>query len=228
MGKNVKKTALTLALILAILLSSVGLQGVDVANANPMGMKPGYTLVTIQSPKNHSYGSNPVIVNFTAELRRSYISETDPADPYIPYKIDEGKTHRISTIEVIDYKEIRDEINPSSPIANYPYYLPYADYSLKGSVILPYLDEGWHNLTVDYTTIEIYVEVSGDTPNNTPTPLTSPSKTPTQWSTVNPSKEAFQEKLIAKRQTFTIGILSIAVVITLGVLFYFKRRKGTQ
>ena len=224
-----KKTVIAAALILAILLSLVvGLQVVDVANANPMGMKPGYIIVTIQSPKNHSCYSNPVTVNFTAELRVSYVSQTSPVNPNIPYKIDGGKEKSISEIEVIDYKEIRDEINPSSPIADYPYYLPYADYSLKGSVILPYLDEGWHNLTVGYTTIEIYVEVSSDTPNNTPTPSTSPSKTPTQWSTVNPSKEAFQEKLIAKRQSYTIGILSIAVVISLGVLFYFKRRQGTR
>jgi hypothetical protein len=222
MPKKLLATTITIATILALV---VGIQVIEIAKANPMGMKPSYILVTIQSPKNNSHYSNPVILNFTAEHRTSYISQSSPANHNIYYKIDGGESQRISEIEVINYKEIRDEINPKSPIADYPYYLPYAVYSLKGSVVLPNLTKGWHNLTVGSTIIEFYVEFSNDIPNNIPAPSNSPSTKPTQLSTVNPNR-AFHEKLIAIQQSYTLGVIIVAVVISLGVLFYFKRRKG--
>jgi hypothetical protein len=137
-----KKIVVTLALTL-LLSVVVGSHVLEVADANPMNMKPYYEVLTIQSPQNNSQHSNPVSLNFT--LRRN--AYTIARSYY--YTIDSNMPQKIS-LEIVQQKEIKNDTNPSPPFPEWgPYYFPYTEYTLEGSITLQNLVAGWHNLTVN-------------------------------------------------------------------------------
>jgi len=203
------------ALFTAIFAVSIliGIKAVEVADANPMNMKPYYEIFSIQSPHNNNHYTNPVTLKITlirnaVTIARSYY-----------YIIDLGTSQKISQLEIVKQQKITSDN-----------YNPYTEVTLEASIVLPYLDEGWHNITVGSATVRFYVNASlmpsSSTPNTSTVPSLSPSISPSNSPTIESSQKAFQEKLIAIQQSYTIGILSIAVVIGFSVLFYFKRRKG--
>jgi hypothetical protein len=203
------------ALFTAIFAVSIliGIKAVGVADANPMNMKPYYEIFSIQSPQNNNHYTNPVPLKITlirnaVTIARSYY-----------YIIDLGTPQKISQLEIVKQQKITSN--------NYD---PYSEVTLEASIVLPYLDEGWHNITVGSATVRFYVNASSKptnpTPDISPVPSLLPSVSPSNSPTIESSQKAFQEKLIAIQQSYTVGILSIAVVIGFSVLFYFKRRKG--
>lgn len=203
------------ALFTAIFVVSIliGIQAVEVADANPMNMKPYYEIFSIQSPQNNNHYTNPVTLKITlirnaVTIARSYY-----------YTIDLGTPQKISQLEIVKQQKITSDN-----------YNPYTEVTLEASIVLPYLDEGWHNITVGSATVRLYVNASlmpsSPTPNTSTVPSLSPSTSPSNSPTIESSQKAFQEKLTATQQSYTLGILSIAVVIGFSVLFYFKRRKG--
>jgi hypothetical protein len=210
MPKKILATTIILTTILALVIS---LQAVEVVDANPMYMKPYYEIFSIQSPQNNNHYTNPISLKITlirnaVTIARSYY-----------YTIDLGTPQKISNLEIVKQQKITSN--------NYD---PYTEVTLEANIVLSYLDEGWHNITVGSATVRFYVNASlmpsSPTPNISTVPSLSPSVPPANSPTIEHSQKAFQEKLIAIQQSYTIGILSIAVIICLGVLFYFKRRKG--
>ncbi len=190
----------------------IGIQAVEVADANPMHMKPYYEIFSIQSPQNNNHYTNPISLKITlirnaVTIARSYY-----------YTIDLGTPQKISNLEIVKQQEI---------IFNNYYH--YIEVTLEANIVLPYLDEGWHNITVGSAIVRFYANASSmptnPTPDISPVPSLLPSVSPSNSPTINPNR-AFHERQIAIQQSYTIGILSIALAIGLGVLFYFKRRKG--
>jgi hypothetical protein len=178
-----------------------------------MNLKPYYEIFSIQLPQNNNHYTNPVslkiaLVRNAVTIARSYY-----------YTIDLGTPQKISQLEIVKQQKITSN--------NYD---PYTEVTLEGSIVLSYLDEGWHNITVGSATVRFYVNASlmpsSPTPNASTVPSLSPSVSSSNSPTTEPSQKAFQEKLIAIQQSYTIGILSIVIVIGLGVIFYIKRRKG--
>jgi hypothetical protein len=217
------KKLLATIILTAILVLVINVQVVEVANANPFNLKPVYEIITIQSPQNGSIYSNPISLNFSVKR-----SDYTTACVY-HYRIDGNASQRVSQITIITQKEIANDINPSPPKGFGPYYFPYTEYILKGNIVLPYLAEGWHNITVGSATVRFYVNASSTppnpTPNITPVPSLLPSVSPSNSPTINPNR-AFHEKLVAIQQSYTLAVISVAAVIGLGVLLYFNRRKG--
>ncbi len=222
-----KKLLATTIILSVILTLGVSLQVVEVTEANPFNLKPVYDIISIQSPQNNGSYTNPISLNFTVK-RSGYTTAC------VYYYTLDGKPHtRISNIEILQQKEIKNDINPSPPEGFGPYYFPYTDYTLEGNTVLPYLAEGWHNLTVyelGSATVSFYVNANSESSNLTlnisPVPSLSPTITPSYSSTLEPSKKAFQEKLIAIQQSYILGVIIVVVLIGLGVLFYYKRRRG--
>src|SRR4030042_938042 len=75
-----KRTALALTLILALLFSVVaGTQLINLADANPDPYKMGFKKqrhcnITIQSPQDITYYTEPILLNFTA--KKVHVSDT--------------------------------------------------------------------------------------------------------------------------------------------------------
>ena len=208
MPKKLLATTIILTTILASVISTLCL---EVVVANPMYMKPYYEIFSIQSPQNNNHYTNPVSLKITlvrnaVTIARSYY-----------YTIDLGAPQKISQLEIVKQQKITSN--------NYD---PYTEVTLEASIVLSFLDEGWHNITVGSATVRFYVNASAmptnPTPNITPVPSLLPSVSPSNSPTINPNR-AFQEKLVAIQQSYTLVIISIAVIIGLGVLFYFRRRK---
>jgi hypothetical protein len=190
----------------------IGIQVVEVVVANPMYMKPYYEIFSIQSPQNNSHYSNPVSLKITlvrnaVTIARSYY-----------YTIDLGTAQKISNLEIVKQQKITSN--------NYD---PYTEVTLEANIVLSYLDEGWHNITVGSATVRFYVKASSmptnSTPDISPVPSLVPSVSPSNSPTTNPNRD-FQEKLVAIQQSYTLAVISIIIAIGLGVLFYFKKRKG--
>jgi LPXTG-motif cell wall-anchored protein len=205
------KQSSALFVVVFVVSLLIGVQAVEVANANPMYMKPYYEIFSIQSPQNNNHYTNPIPLKITlvrnaVTIARSYY-----------YTIDLGAPQKISQLEIVKQQKITSN--------NYD---PYTEVTLDASIVLSFLDEGWHNITVGSATVRFYVNASAmptnPTPNITPVPSLLPSVSPSNSPTINPNR-AFQEKLVAIQQSYTLVIISIAVIIGLGVLFYFRRRK---
>jgi hypothetical protein len=149
-----KRTALALTFMLTLLFSAVaGTQIVKLANANPIYIKPLYCRISIQSPQNITYSTEPIFLNFTVETNQGDFD----AYPYF-YLLDGERESlmvrmlfalpsvKVEEIQLIAQKRISDDFSPYE--RNTIPWEPYTEYTLRGQAVLPNLPDGEHNLTV--------------------------------------------------------------------------------
>jgi hypothetical protein len=228
--------------IFTTLMLTIGILVVEVAKANPINTRPGYNIITIQSPQDNRYNINPISLNFTVRSNLFlYFSQ-------FFYTIDGDIPQNVSQRKIIDQKMINDTVNPSPYLDYGPYYFPYTEYILEGNTALPYLAEGWHNLTVsEYSsgvlqyiaqgwknltvyehgsaTVSFYVTANSAllnyTPKPTPTMSFAPSISPTPITSQSTSSDYWLNP------TFITGISGvIAIVAVASVSLLYFRRKG--
>jgi hypothetical protein len=187
----------------------IGLQVVEVVDANPFNLKPVYDTISIQLPQNDSINTNPISLNFSVKR-----SDYTTACVY-HYRIDGNASQRVNQITIITQTEIKNDAN----------YHPYTDYTLEGNTVLPYLAEGWHNLTVyelGSATVSFYVNANSTSTSPTPNISTIPS-----LSTNPASSQSIISDLLSNQTNLLLIAIVIAIVaVALISLVYFRRRKG--
>jgi len=135
-----KRTALALTLFLTLFSVTFGVQAVKVAKANPtIYIKPLYCRISIQSPQNRTYNTEPILLNFTVKINR----EVFDSYPFF-YILDGQSSVEVEEIQVIGQERISNDVPASGNIS----YAPYTEYSLRGQAVLSSLSDGRHNLTV--------------------------------------------------------------------------------
>jgi hypothetical protein len=207
-----KRAALSLTLVLALLLSAVaGGHLVSLAGANPNMFKKGrYCDISIQSPQNGTYNAGITFLNFT-------VKKVDVSDTYSYFYILDGQDVqsgvKVGEIQLVGQETITNDT-----------FFPYTEVTLKGQAVLPKLPDGPHSLTIfigwmredgmifhaniDPFSTTAYFSV--DTTMPTPSPSPSPQQTETE------------------PEPFTVALATTAavavVVIGLGLLLYFNKR----
>jgi hypothetical protein len=200
-----KRTALTLTLISVLyLVALAGTPVVNLAGANPIYTKPTYVRISVQSPQNTTYNTQPISLNFTVETNEGDFN----AHPYF-YLLDgqDGQSSvKIEEIQVIGQREVSHELSYYAGI----YWDPYTEYTLQGQAVLPNLSDGEHNVTVfidllGTQTIEMNIFAS------------------VPFTIYNTSQSESQEPF----PTVPVAAASVAMVaiVGLGLLVYFKKRK---
>jgi len=234
--RDMKKIALTTIIIFTLLASlGAGLQTVEVVMANPIPNT--YTSLTIDAPQNAIYTSNKITVNFKAH---GIVGIGDPASVrYLNYSyiLDENKPVIIENITKISDFVIDKNIF-------------FYQYNLTGSITLPNLSEGKHNLTIQLiyyseilhpenstlakTDTQFTVNLPQDpptitpttTPTRSPTPSPTPTNSPTQQPTLEPTLTPWLEGGhggLDLTRLIIASLLTLAVIV--GLLFYFKKRR---
>lgn len=141
-----KRTAITLSLILALLIVVI-VQSCNFVRANPVYPKPGYDIVSIQSPQNKTYNTDNIPLNFTCR--------TNFNPDYLAwcYTLDGNATILYGAVwnallkieqKVVGQVLISDD-SPNPGLEPYP---PYTEYTIECNSVLPTLAAGWHNVTV--------------------------------------------------------------------------------
>ena len=205
-----KRTALALILILAFLFSLItGTKFVNLAEANPNFLKGLYCNISIKSPQNGTYNTEPILLNFT--VKNNYVS-----DAYFYFYLLDGQD-RQSSVKVEEIHVIGQETISNDT------YVPYTEYTLWGQAVLPSLTDGPHNLTVfmgfllngtihhaniDPFSATAYFSV--DPTAATPSPSPSPHET---------EPEPFPAALFA-------AIVAVVVMVSASLLVYSKKRKS--
>jgi len=126
-----KRTAL--ALILALFSAVVGTQMVNLAEANPHMLKRLYCNISIQSPQNGTYNTEPVLLNFT--VKNNHFSD------YLYFYILDGQDTQ-SGVRVEEAQIIGEETISNDTAFS------YTEYTSWGQAVLPNLSDGPHNLTL--------------------------------------------------------------------------------
>jgi hypothetical protein len=230
-----KKTALVLTFVFALLVSSVfGVQIVDVVEANPFWGRPQYPAkpcqdfptIKIEAPRN-----GEVLETTAAEV---IFTVTKPYSWNAYYgfpKMDEPAIGSYIVYIYLDGKLRGTKPDPG------PTGFPYADYSL----VLDKLERGSHNVSVIVVATTFYDDPETDSFNVTtgvtsppltyprnitetrqfttnvdlPTPTPSPSPQPT------PTAEPFPTTLVI---AFVITVAAVGI----GLLVYFKKRHNAK
>lgn len=222
-----KKTALTLTLMLALLFSALaGTHFVNSGKSNPF---PTYPDISIESPANKTYTSNSLFLNVTIVTQWDGLYFTS--------------TRRLVSY-CIDEKE-------SIPITEATYWFDSEKQAsiFSGSAFLANLTEGTHNLrvnaeyhydngkqvfvsssNVNFTFDPAYTPPPSPSPSPssapTPSPPPTPSSTSSEEPTITPEPEQTEPSL-----TTIVAAASVitAVVVGAGLLVYFKKRqKGSE
>lgn len=125
---EIRKTYPAAAFVLTLLFSALAeTQLVNLGKANPLPEL--YTRMTIENPKNTTYTTNTIVLNFSVESV-SFFSRRN-----FSYSLDGQELKPIESISVVS-----QEFIPISP--------GVYNETLKGSCVLSNLSEGWHNVTV--------------------------------------------------------------------------------
>jgi hypothetical protein len=219
-----KKILLTLAITFLLVLSLFSFfQVVKLAKAVPT--IPPDTVWHIEQPKNASYDTNYVAINFTVETNLGLLYY---------YSLDGQEKQEIGTKTI-----------STVPLPEYP---PFIDGSLwtrrtfqAVPTQLPYLSKGNHTLTI----YQIYprsieepekgnivsqalmnFEITSSLPEGSPPPLTNPSTSPQLINQSKTPNSIFSDYWL--NQTFfgVIVILIFIGVLSLLVVVYHKKRKG--
>jgi hypothetical protein len=144
--KPVKKQAFTAALISGILIALVaGVLTVDLAAANFVYQKRGYTNITMQSPQqNQTYRQSTLAIEFTVQtnMQHAYCYTLDGSGEYLtgPIWNDFLKVKQELVSEVV--------ISDDSPAPGYPAFPPYTEYIYKCKGTLPGIYNGRHKITI--------------------------------------------------------------------------------
>ncbi len=122
-----KRTALALTLIWVLVISAVaGTQFVHLGRAN--FIPPINPKITIENPQDTVYNVNTTSINFTAAANWNVVS-------YF-YSWDGGEMKPINNMAIISQEPAYPAKNP-----------PVDRTTLRGSVVLSNLTDGWHNVT---------------------------------------------------------------------------------
>jgi hypothetical protein len=214
----------------------IGIQAVDVVDANPLPWFPNPQMtVSIQSPQNGTINSLPVLVNFTSKADNQFSVSDDTTQSWVR-----------SFFYVLDGQDMktmgmRFEGTKTTKIYEDP--VTYG-YHFDGQAYLTNLADGPHNITVYYgavnkigyvgtpkeqiiinpawqATSQFYVD-NKLAPGLTLTPSPTPNTT-TLMPTVNTGPHV---DLAVSYFPYIVGIAAIVIVLIVGLLVYFKRRKG--
>jgi hypothetical protein len=145
-----KRTALTITLAIAFLLSIVaGAWLTFLTKANP-SPEPSNPVITIELPTNSTYNVNTITLNVTIKTMKTLFEGTDPAQNTtrgVTYSLD-GKSPSL--------------IAETSYSYNNSYWAVGSDVTFIGSAVLSELTDGPHNITVraeyDYNPYDIHRE----------------------------------------------------------------------
>ena len=207
--ENLKKTVLTLAIIVGLVLLAVSMLRVDLIKANPF-FKDNYCDISIRSPQNITYGTGSIILDFTARTK-DYIP---PEYDYF-YSLDEQDFQysvRVEDVQVVSEEEIANES-----------IVPYTETILMGQAELPLLVNGSHSIKVfsghfvngkiNYVTADPYSATAGFIVFSS---TASPSPEPTDYNGVR----------LSETEVIIGGAFIVAIVIIgLGLLVYLIRKR---
>jgi hypothetical protein len=192
-----KLLATAIIIILALVVST----GVEVGDA----AYPYTSAINISEPKNTTYFSDE---NLTLEVNFTTWVNYD-INYFVTYILDEENNSTIIPVEYI--VPANHSLDPFVGI-------------IKGSVALPKISEGIHNITV-----LAQAHIGTTTTNssslvtfmvNTSSPTTSPTMEPSTGPTANQPMSLFNQTILA-------AIVAIIVIVVSSIsLVYFKRRKG--
>jgi len=185
---------LVLMFTIAMLFSwIVGIQLVDLVRANPLPEM--YLRASIENPKNTTYSTNTVALNFSVESQNFF--------PYLnfSYSLDTQELKPIESITVIGHEYI--PINPGI----------YSQ-TLEGSCVLSNLSEGWHNVTLYVT----YYLSRGWSPVGGPTQLTN-----TTFNIAIPQLREVEPEPFPTMIIVVVSGVS-TIVIGASLLIYLKKR----
>jgi hypothetical protein len=134
---QMKKTAVALTLILALLFSAVGgVQFINKAKAETLGPISTYystaNTVEISSPQNETYNVSSILLNFKVETYGVLADD-------IGFSLDEGAVERVTNLTKIS------EVPAPPEMFLLP---PYVLVTFKGNVSLSNLSRGNHSVTV--------------------------------------------------------------------------------
>jgi hypothetical protein len=250
------KSSFIVATIILSLLFSL-MTGVLLANfavaGPPIGLKPIYAKVSIESPQNGS--EDNVQLSFTIKTNRFLQSYSNYSDSHCFIILDSKST---------EFKELN--IVGQTTISNDDGYNPYTEFTLIGNTSLSNLSNleiGTHAVEVEYgfyyawpnesyqtdyivlssayaqftVNSEISSESASTSPTPTPSPALSPSPSPsplTQQPTIEPTQSAnptssSKDAFFALDPTLVIGsIVVILAVATVTLVYLKKRNKGKQ
>jgi hypothetical protein len=220
MPKRLLATTIILSLILVLV---IGIQVVEVVDANPLPpawMNPKMT-ITIQSPQNGTDNAVPVLVNFTAQCSAQFsLNNTGQDWLHAFYYVLDGQNMSSSGINFTE-----TQLTATHPTDVNHYF----DYS--GQAYLGNLNAGIHSITVYYGVLVnvdspaqfiVYdtswsatsqFSVQNPTSNPTQNPSTLPSASPSP--TPTPTVPEFP----------LAGAIVLLTVVSIS-LVYFRRRKG--
>ena len=172
------------AVICFLLLLSLGIQTIDMAKANPLpSIDPN---VVIESPQNATYIADTITFNFTAASNWGVYS--------CYYSLDGGDMQPIDNLTIVSQEDINIGKNPRVDRT-----------TVRGSVVVSGLADGWHNMTIyqvyQYESYEKYD--TGDIMNSA-------------------SITFLVESLITK-----VAVSGLAIVIAIIVLLLYVRHRKT-
>jgi hypothetical protein len=205
-----KRTALALTLILALLISAVaGTCLVDNAVCR------GSLTVVVNSPQNGTYTSNNIAVSISASDPEMHIGPESVA-----YSVDGGTQVIIASVHV----------GMHSLTGGTVLSLPNGVHSIVGVGITWYngTDGVFYSSPVYFTVDSPYSYVPaptpGTSPSSTPTPI-PPSYNPTPYPSHEPTSPLESQPSEAFPTILVIASIVILGVVCTGLLVYFKKRK---
>jgi hypothetical protein len=213
----------------------IGMQVVQVADANPLPWFPNPQMtVSIQSPTNGTISSLPVLVSFTSKGDNQFSVSDDTSAQEVRsffYVLDgQDMTTKGMRFEGTNTTTIYENGTREG-------------FRFDGQAYLTKLADGPHNLTVYYgavnkigyvgtpqeriyynptwqATAQFYVD-STLAPGLTLTPTPIPNST-TLMPTVNTGPHV---NLDASSFPYIVGIVAVAIVLIVGILVYFRRKR---
>ena len=225
MPKKLLATTIILAIILAFV---VGIQAVEVADANPVPWLTTPNLekptLTVISPQNYTtYNADSLNLNFTAIKPDSwnaiyivvpYVGQIYSADVYLDGSL--ISHYGYSGSAFVKFNQSTPELNQTAPgehtlnvtVLSYTYYRGPA---FNGSHILSSINSSSgpvYEYPIIISDIVYFTVVGGPSPSPSPSPTLSPQET-----------GAFPTETVAVVST-------VVVVVGAGLLVYFRRRKG--
>ena len=233
MSKKLLATTIIIATILALV---VGIQTVEVVDANPLpwAFNPQMT-VSIQSPANGTISSLPVLVSFTSKADNQFSVSDNTSEEYARsfFYVLDGQDMKTSGVRFVGTKTTTISEQDSKYSRNF-----------SGQAYLTNLADGPHKITVYYgavnkisyvgtpqesiyynptwqATAQFYVD-SKLAPGLTLTPTPTLNNT-TFMPTVNTGPHV---DLVVSSFPYIVGIVAIVIVFIVGLLVYFRRRKG--
>jgi hypothetical protein len=218
-GAVMKKTALAIMLMLALLFSSVEL--VKMAEANfmwifatvdpvPGTIPPNISIIKPQN--NTSYSSNNITVSFS--VRTAELDDWASFIHIVEYSLDEGNLIPVNNSEVLELFDAALNLT----------LLPSGKHSLTVTAeVVVYRGEPMEKFFLD-TNSTVYFSIGSEDYSTTPSPSPEPTPTPTDPN-MGPTSPPDREPLLTQEQVLIIGVTISVLAVGLGLLVYGIKRK---